>query len=246
VILLDATTKKLTVKLGEAISTLEAVWNASYIRINVSTQDFIDALGTRGNTNGVTSVEMVPVPAAGQINKVGLITVINLDSVSHQIQVILDDSAVEFMLARFTIAPGDQLQYADGEGWRVFDSAGNLKQTGGIPGTRTINTTAPLAGGGDLSADRTLSLLDDGVTNAKLANVATSTFKGRVTAATGDPEDLTGTQATALLDVFTSLLKGLAPASGGGVSNFLRADGAWAAPTGLSAAKVMARVALRI
>jgi hypothetical protein len=72
------------------------------------------------------------------------------------------------------------------------------------------------------------------VTNAKLAQVATSTFKGRVTAATGNVEDLTGTQATTLLDTFTSALKGLAPASGGGTTNFLRADGTWAAPSGVS------------
>jgi hypothetical protein len=42
---------------------------------------------------------------------------------------------------------------------------------------------------------------------------------------------LTGTQATTLLDAFTSTLKGLAPASGGGTTNFLRADGSWAAPS---------------
>lgn len=70
------------------------------------------------------------------------------------------------------------------------------------------------------------------LTNAKLANVATATLKGRATAGTGSPEDLTGTQATALLDVFGTAAKGLAPASGGGTTNFLRADGTWAAPAG--------------
>ena len=70
------------------------------------------------------------------------------------------------------------------------------------------------------------------LTNAKLANVATATLKGRATAGTGSPEDLTGTQATALLDTFSSGAKGLAPASGGGTTNFLRADGTWAAPAG--------------
>jgi len=35
---------------------------------------------------------------------------------------------------------------------------------------------------------------------------------------------------TALLDAFTSGAKGLAPASGGGTANFLRADGSWATP----------------
>ncbi len=46
---------------------------------------------------------------------------------------------------------------------------------------------------------------------------------------------LTATTAaaqTALLDVFTSGAKGLAPASGGGTTNFLRADGTWAAAGG--------------
>jgi len=68
------------------------------------------------------------------------------------------------------------------------------------------------------------------VTNTMLSTVATSTIRGRVTAGTGVVENLTGTQATTLLDTFTSALKGLAPASGGGTTNFLRADGTWAAP----------------
>lgn len=70
------------------------------------------------------------------------------------------------------------------------------------------------------------------VTLAKQANIATARIMGRVTAGTGVQEALTGTQATTLLDVFTTSLKGLAPASGGGTSNYLRADGTWAAPPG--------------
>lgn len=73
-------------------------------------------------------------------------------------------------------------------------------------------------------------LADNTVTNAALADMAAGRIKGTVTA--GDPADLTGTQATALLDTFTSTLKGLAPASGGGTINFLRADGSWAVPAG--------------
>lgn len=42
---------------------------------------------------------------------------------------------------------------------------------------------------------------------------------------------LTATEATALLDVFTSALKGLVPASGGGTTTFLRADATFASPT---------------
>ena len=42
---------------------------------------------------------------------------------------------------------------------------------------------------------------NDAITNAKLANVATSTIKGRVTAGTGDPEDLSASQVRTLINV---------------------------------------------
>ena len=68
--------------------------------------------------------------------------------------------------------------------------------------------------------------------NDELQNVATARLLGRVTAAAGDVEELTGTQATTLLDVFTSALKGLVPASGGVATNFLNAAGGWTVPVG--------------
>jgi hypothetical protein len=77
-----------------------------------------------------------------------------------------------------------------------------------------------------------VTLTNNSVSNAALANMSTARFKGRIAAGTGGPQDITGTQATTLLDTFTTTLKGLAPASGGGTVNFLRADGAWAAPAG--------------
>ena len=102
--------------------------------------------------------------------------------------------------------------------------------TGTNTGDQTITLTGEVSGSGTGSFAATIA--GNVVTNAKLADVASGTFKGRTTAGTGDPEDLTGTQATALLDVFGSAAKGLAPASGGGTTNFLRADGTWAAPAG--------------
>lgn len=91
-------------------------------------------------------------------------------------------------------------------------------------------TSASFNGSGNVTGTSTIG--NNVVSNAKLATVTTGTIKGRVTAATGNVEDLSGTQATTLLDTFTSALKGLAPASGGGTTNFLRADGTWAAPAG--------------
>lgn len=88
---------------------------------------------------------------------------------------------------------------------------------------------------GDVTASagsNATTIANAAVSLAKMADLAASRFIGRVTASTGVPESMTGTQATTLLDVFTTSLKGLAPASGGGTTNFLRADGTWAAPAG--------------
>lgn len=69
--------------------------------------------------------------------------------------------------------------------------------TGGVPSTRLINTTAPLMGGGNLSADRTLSIpLATGSVDGYLSHVDWTTFNSAVpgsngtvtyTASTGTP-----------------------------------------------------------
>lgn len=94
-----------------------------------------------------------------------------------------------------------------------------------------------------MSRIRTKYLADNAVTNAKLSQVATQTFKGRTTAGTGNVEDLSATQATAILNAFTGDsgsggVKGLvpAPAAGDAAANkFLKADGTWATAGGGSA-----------
>lgn len=99
-----------------------------------------------------------------------------------------------------------------------------------LTGNQTITISGDVSGSGATSISTTLG--NNVVTNAKLTQVPTATFKGRITASTGNVEDLTATQATSLLDTFTSSTKGLVGASGGGTTNFLRADGTWAAPSG--------------
>lgn len=52
---------------------------------------------------------------------------------------------------------------------------------GGVPTSRTISTTSPLQGGGDLSANRTLSILQaSGAQNGFLSSTDWTTFNGKI------------------------------------------------------------------
>lgn len=69
--------------------------------------------------------------------------------------------------------------------------------------------------------------------NADLPDMANNTIKGRSTAGTGDPEDLTGAQVSAILPIFGSTTKGVVPAPNpAGTTRYLREDGTWAIPSG--------------
>ena len=109
-------------------------------------------------------------------------------------------------------------------------TAAFVKAQGYLTGNQTVTLSGDVTGSGATAISTTIA--NAAVVNAKLANMTAPAFKGRITAGAGAPEDLTGTQATALLDAFTPTLKGLAPSSGGGTVNYLRADGTWAAPSG--------------
>ena len=71
-----------------------------------------------------------------------------------------------------------------------------------------------------------------------LPSMGNNTFLGNISGGSAPASALTTTQATAALNQFSSSLKGLVPASGGGTTNYLRADGTWVAPSGGGASAV--------
>jgi hypothetical protein len=105
---------------------------------------------------------------------------------------------------------------------------------------KTINTTNNLLGTGNLTLEVPLTF-STGLTrtsnNVGMTNMNANTIKGVLTA--GAPIDLTATQATSILDVFTTTTKGLVPSPGGtsNTTDFLRRDGNWAAPPGGAASQ---------
>ncbi len=145
-------------------------------------------------------------------------------------------------------------------------SNGFVKTTGG-DGTLSVDTATYLTGNqtisfaptGDVTGSTTgattlapaLTIGAGKVTNAMLAQVTTATFKGRTTAGTGNVEDLTATQATALLNAFagdsgSGGTKGLVPAPASGdaaASKFLKADGTWQTVSGTGANTALSNLA---
>lgn len=82
-------------------------------------------------------------------------------------------------------------------GWGAVDFADTDAVTGTLAAAQ-----APAFTGGDVTSSAgslTLTIANDAVTNAKLANMATSTVKARITGSTGDPEDATAAQINTLL-----------------------------------------------
>jgi hypothetical protein len=77
---------------------------------------------------------------------------------------------------------------------KAQDAVGNI-----LTDSSTIDFTY-----NDVANTITSIVIDDSITNSKLTNVSTQTIKGRTTAGTGDPEDLTKAQAQGILGLTTS------------------------------------------
>jgi hypothetical protein len=103
-------------------------------------------------------------------------------------------------------------------------------------GDQTITLTGDVTGTGTGSFGASIGA--NKVTNSHLAQVATASFKGRTSAGTGSPEDLTTAQATALLNVMVGDsgaggTKGLVPApAAGDATKFLTGAGTYVAVSG--------------
>jgi hypothetical protein len=107
------------------------------------------------------------------------------------------------------------------------DGAGALSWIASATGSVTaVTASGALSSSGGSTPNITLN--SNGVTNAFLAQMGANTIKGNNTGSTANALDLSTAQVTAMLNQFSSSLQGLVPASGGGTTNFLRADGTWA------------------
>lgn len=205
-ILLDATSKKIQLVLGGAVTTNQLDWTTSWADITTTT---FTPGSTDGASNSATPVDIVASPASSTQRQVKFISVYNRDTVSATVTVNYYDGGTLRKIVVITLATGYQLQYtAEGE-WRVLDGSGALQQSGG-GGSGTVTTTGSPSSGnltkfsgassitnGDLSGDITTSgtlATTLATVNANVGSFGSSTSiptvtvtaKGLVTAASGN------------------------------------------------------------
>lgn len=168
--------------------------------------------GTNPNTMGASldmnSNQIINLPAPSTVN-----------SPARLIDVVSNPSIV----VPGTGTSGHVVPFLDGNntwsGTNTYSSASTFNGNTALNGT--VN------GANNLTVTGTFTSTNN-INNASLATMAANTAKGSI--AGGTPADLSKTQLTTLINPVTSALSGAAPASGGGTTNFLRADATWAAP----------------
>jgi len=160
--------------------------------------------------------------------------------------------AVNFGTTAGTVAEGDHTHAGTYDNY----SAWNLQAEGGASTAISSGETVNFTGSGDATVTRTGNTIDIDVTatgtddqNLSLVGTNLNIEDGTGVSLAGfmdntDEQDLSYTASTrtmnitggtgATLPLFTATEAGLAPLSGGSASNFLRADGIWAAPPGVS------------
>lgn len=110
-IVLDATTKTLEVKLSGAVTTNQLPFYAAYVDVNTSDESVSAIAENDGQTNNTTAVVPVAAPSAGKTRTVKFLNVYNADTVAAVVIVQINNNGTVRKLASPTLQPGETLQY---------------------------------------------------------------------------------------------------------------------------------------
>lgn len=124
--ILDSTVRSLQAKLASAVATNQLPIVASFVDVT-ATGYTPGANATQ--TNGSTAVDAVAAPAASTQRQVKLLTIRNSDTAAVTLTVQYNDNGTARIVWSGTLQVGETFVYTDGEGFRVLDNSGQIKQT---------------------------------------------------------------------------------------------------------------------
>ncbi len=122
---LDLTTRKLQAVLFGAVT-------ANQLPCVVSYQDNTPTGSTYGtqlkNTNSTTAVDICDAPAVTTTRRqIMSVSIQNLDTAAAIVTVRFNDNGTSYTIVKVTLSIGDELQFNDGDGWKVITSTGAVK-----------------------------------------------------------------------------------------------------------------------
>jgi len=143
-VFLTSTLQKIQALMGGAATTTNPAVVVDWVDIVVASG------GTPGASinalNGATAVDIIPAPAASTFRKVNGIWIFQEDTVAQIVTVRYNDNGTNRILVRTSLNPGDTLQFSDAEGWKVIDSAGQIKSIQAAAPGAWIKTTFLVSG----------------------------------------------------------------------------------------------------
>jgi len=217
-LVLDATTKSITVAMSAAAATTNPDFVSTWADNNGAS--FTEG-SSDGALNGTSQVTLVAAPASSTRRIINGIFIENKDTASVTLTITYNDNSTLRTLYKVTLAVGDTWS-TDG----TFDTNGNLKQatTAGVVSfsAGTTGFTPSTATTGVVTLSGTLAVANGGTgvtTSTGSGNTVLSTSPTLVTPVLGTPTSVTLTNATGL-PLTTGVTGILAPANGGtGVAN---------------------------
>ena len=174
-IILNSTTDKVQVFLTSAVTTTELSCFVSY---RDTTSTTITPIRNVTLTNGISSVDLVGSPAASTQRIVDYLSVYNNDITMAEVTVRFVDNVTYYKLCVLRLAPGEKLEYQDGEGFKVISNGYSIKTVTTYDGSTTNSGFNMLKLNTDVVGDgaNSVSTFAKPLTNLAFPVKATNTY----------------------------------------------------------------------